>query len=79
MKAPKFDENYFELDKIPTNVADDLNRKMNNSILWAVDGTFIDDLNNEYFSEAIEDIRALVIKKLKNYQLNYEKFNIPTR
>ena len=53
-----------ELDKIATNVADDLNRKMNNSILWAVDGTFIDDLNNEYFSEAIEDIRALVIKKL---------------
>tara|TARA_B100000941_G_C27985757_1_gene293229 strand:+ start:275 stop:478 length:204 start_codon:yes stop_codon:yes gene_type:complete len=67
MKDPKFDGDYFELNKIATNVADDINRKMNNSILWAVDGTFINLQSNKYFSEVVQDIRALVIKKLKNY------------
>tara|TARA_Y100000817_G_scaffold143684_1_gene112571 strand:- start:458 stop:685 length:228 start_codon:yes stop_codon:yes gene_type:complete len=56
-----------ELDEIATNVADVINEHINNSISWAVDGTFVDKLSNDYFCEAIEDIKALVIKKLKNY------------
>ena len=34
---------------------------------WAVDGTSVDDLEEDYFCEAIADIRSLVIKKLKEY------------
>ena len=56
-----------ELDIIATDVADVINEHINNSITWAVDGTSIDELSDDYFCEAIEDIRALVIKKLKNY------------
>jgi len=67
MKDPKFDGDYFELDKIATNVADVINEHINNSISWAVDGTIVEKLEHDYFCEAIEDIRALVIKKLKNY------------
>ncbi len=56
-----------ELDKIATDVADVINEHINNSISWAIDGTIVEELEHDYFCEAIEDIRALVIKKLKNY------------
>ena len=56
-----------ELDEIATNVADVINEHINNSISWAIDGTIVEELEHDYFCEAIEDIRALVIKKLKNY------------
>ena len=57
-----------ELDKIATDVADVINEYINNSISWAIDGTIVEELEHDYFCEAIEDIRALVIKKLKNYE-----------
>jgi len=66
MKDPKFNGDYFKLDEIATNVADVINEHINNSISWAVDGTFYYK-SDDYFCEAIENIRALVIKKLKNY------------
>ena len=56
-----------ELDEIATNVADVINEHINNSIAWAVDGTAVDELSDDYFNEAITDIRQLVIKKLKEY------------
>ncbi len=56
-----------ELDEIATNVADVINEHINNSIAWAVDGTAVDELSDDYFCEAIEDIKQLVIKKLKEY------------
>ena len=56
-----------ELDKIATDVADVINEHINNSISWAIDGTIVEELEHDYFCEAIEDIRALVIKKLKDY------------
>ena len=67
MKDPKFDKDYFELDKIATDVADVINEHINNSISWAIDGTIVEELEEDYFCEAIQDIRASVIKKLKNY------------
>ena len=36
--------------------------------LGAIDGTIVDGLEHDYFCEAVEDIRALVIKKLKDYE-----------
>jgi len=57
-----------ELDKIATDVADVINEHINNSISWAIDGTIVDGLEHDYFCEAVEDIRALVIKKLKDYE-----------
>jgi flagellar basal body P-ring protein FlgI len=56
-----------ELDEIATNVADVINEHINNSIAWAVDGTAVDELSDDYFNEAITDIKQLVIKKLKEY------------
>ena len=56
-----------ELDEIATNVADVINEHINNSISWAIDGTIFEELEHDYFCEAIENIRASVIKKLKNY------------
>ena len=56
-----------ELDEIATSVADVINEHINNSIAWAVDGTEVDELSDDYFNEAITDIRQLVIKKLKEY------------
>ena len=56
-----------ELDKIATDVADVINEHINNSISWAIDGTIVEELEHDYFCEAIEDIRASVIKKLKDY------------
>ena len=56
-----------ELDKIATDVADVINEHINNSISWAIDGTIVEELEHDYFCEAVEDIRALVIKKLKDY------------
>ena len=56
-----------ELDQIATDVADVINEHINNSISWAIDGTIVEELEHDYFCKAIEDIRALVIKKLKNY------------
>ncbi len=57
-----------ELDKIATDVADVINEHINNSISWAIDGTIVEELEHDYFCEAVEDIRTLVIKKLKNYE-----------
>ena len=57
-----------ELDKIATDVADVINEHINDSISWAIDGTIVEELEHDYFCEAIEDIRALVIKKLKDYE-----------
>ena len=57
-----------ELDEIATNVADVINEHINNSISWAIDGTIVEELEHDYFCEAVEDIRTLVIKKLKNYE-----------
>ena len=56
-----------ELDKIATDVADVINEHINNSIYWAIDGTIVEELEHDYFCESIDDIRTLVIKKLKNY------------
>ena len=56
-----------ELDEIATNVADEINDCINSSISWAVDGTAVEELEHDYFCEAITDIRQLVIKKLKEY------------
>ena len=56
-----------ELDVIATDVAGVINEHINNSISWAIDGTIVEELEHDYFCEAIKDIRASVIKKLKNY------------
>lgn len=57
-----------ELDEIATNVADVINEHINNSISWAIDGTTVEELEHNLFMTAIEDIRTLVIKKLKDYE-----------
>lgn len=57
-----------ELDKIATDVTDVINEHIDNSISWAIDGTSVDDLNDDEFVEAITKIKQLVIKKLKDYE-----------
>ena len=57
-----------ELDKIATDVTDVINEHIDNSISWAIDGTSVDNLNNNEFVEAITKIKQLVIKKLKDYE-----------
>lgn len=57
-----------ELDKIATDVTDVINEHIDNSISWAIDGTSVDNLNNDEFVEAITKIKQLVIKKLKDYE-----------
>lgn len=55
-----------ELDEIATNVADVINEHINNSISWAIDGTIVEELEHDYFCEAISDIKYKLINKLKN-------------
>ena len=50
-----------ELDEIATNVADVINEHINDSISWAIDGTIVEELEHDYFCEAIEEIRASVL------------------
>ena len=55
-----------ELDEIATTVADEINDCINSSISWAVDGTAVEELEHDYFCEAISDIKYKLITKLKN-------------
>ena len=54
-----------ELDKIATDVADVINEHINNSISWAIDGTIVEELEHDYFCEAISDIKYKLMTKLK--------------
>ena len=54
-----------ELDEIATNVADVINEHINDSISWAIDGTIVEELEHDYFCEAISDIKYKLMTKLK--------------
>ena len=54
-----------DLDEIANNLVKVVNTGIDRMILWEVDGTDIDELEDDYFNETISDIKYKLIKKLK--------------
>jgi hypothetical protein len=54
-----------DLDKIANNLVKVVNTGIDRMILWEVDGTDIEELEDTYFNETISDIKYKLIKKLK--------------
>ena len=54
-----------DLDEIANNLVKVVNTGIDRMILWEVDGTDIEELENDYFNETISDIKYKLIKKLK--------------
>ena len=54
-----------DLDKIANNLVKVVNTGIDRMILWEVDGTDIEELEDSYFNETISDIKYKLIKKLK--------------
>ena len=57
-----------EYDYIINSLVEEVNAYIDHKISWQITGTKVEELEHDYFCEAIEDIRALVIKKLKDYE-----------
>ena len=55
-----------ELDYIINSLHEELNAYIDHKISWAVTGTKIEELESDYFNEAISDIKYKLIKKLNN-------------
>lgn len=54
-----------DLDEIANNLVKVVNTGIDRMILWEVDGTDIEELEEDYFNETISDIKYKLIKKLK--------------
>jgi hypothetical protein len=54
-----------DLDKIANNLVKVVNKGIDSMILWEIDGTDIEELEDDYFNETISDIKYKLIKKLK--------------
>jgi|TARA_R110002012_G_scaffold161029_1_gene323183 hypothetical protein len=54
-----------DLDEIANNLVKVVNTGIDRMILWEVDGTDIEELEDDYFNETISDIKYKLIKKLK--------------
>jgi len=54
-----------DLDKIANNLVKVVNKGIDSMILWEIDGTDIEELEDTYFNETISDIKYKLIKKLK--------------
>jgi hypothetical protein len=54
-----------DLDEIANNLVKVVNTGIDRMILWEVDGTDIEELEDTYFNETISDIKYKLIKKLK--------------
>ncbi len=54
-----------DLDEIANNLVKVVNTGIDRMILWEVDGTDIEELEDSYFNETISDIKYKLIKKLK--------------
>ena len=53
------------LDEIANNLVKVVNTGIDRMILWEIDGTDIEELEDDYFNETISDIKYKLIKKLK--------------
>ena len=53
------------LDEIANNLVKVVNTGIDRMILWEIDGTDIEELEDSYFNEIISDIKYKLIKKLK--------------
>jgi len=53
------------LDEIANNLVKVVNVGIDRMILWEIDGTDIEELEDDYFNETISDIKYKLIKKLK--------------
>ena len=53
------------LDEIANNLVKVVNVGIDRMILWEIDGTDIEELEDSYFNETISDIKYKLIKKLK--------------
>ena len=53
-----------DLDKIANNLVKVVNKGIDSMILWEIDGTDIEELEDTYFNETISDIKYKLIKKL---------------
>ena len=54
-----------DLDEIANNLVKVVNVGIDRMILWEVDGTDIEELEDTYFNETISNIKYKLIKKLK--------------
>ena len=54
-----------DLDEIANNLVKVVNVGIDRMILWEIDGTDIEELEDTYFNETISDIKYKLIKKLK--------------
>ena len=54
-----------DLDEIANNLVKVVNVGIDRMILWEIDGTDIEELEDDYFNETISDIKYKLIKKLK--------------
>ena len=54
-----------DLDEIANNLVKVVNTGIDRMILWEIDGTDIEELEDSYFNEIISDIKYKLIKKLK--------------
>ena len=54
-----------DLDEIANNLVKVVNTGIDRMILWEVDGTDIEELEETYFNETISDIKYKLIKKLR--------------
>ena len=54
-----------EYDYIITSLVEEVDAYINHKISWAVSGTKVEELEHDYFCEAISDIKHKLIIKLK--------------
>ena len=54
-----------DLDEIANNLVKVVNVGIDRMILWEIDGTDIEELEDSYFNETISNIKYKLIKKLK--------------
>lgn len=54
-----------EYDYIITSLVEEVDAYIDHKISWAISGTKVEELEHEYFCEAISDIKYKLINKLK--------------
>jgi len=54
-----------EYDFIVNSLAEEVNAYIDHKISWAINGTKVEELEHDYFCEAISDIKYKLIKKIK--------------
>ena len=55
-----------EYDYIINSLAEEVDAYIDHKISWAISGTKVEELEHDYFCEAISDIKYKLITKLKN-------------